>query len=140
MLIDSHCHLHMLDLADFSGKLENVLTLAQEAGVQHMLSVCVDLDEYALMQKIASEHANISISLGVHPCTIMQQEPSVDCLIDLAQDEQCIAIGETGLDYYHAENNPALQQNRFRNHISAAKTLRELTPNIPSRLEKSGFS
>jgi TatD DNase family protein len=43
--------------------------------------------------------------------------------LQLAQHEKVIAIGETGLDYFHSKGDLEWQHQRFRNHISVAKTL-----------------
>ena len=125
MLIDSHCHLNMLDLGDFGGSLDNVIKLANEAGVQHMLCVCVELEDFPELQKIAQSYSNITISVGIHPNTELDDEPSVEKLIALGRYAKCIAIGETGLDYYRNDSieNKNIQQLRFRNHIKAALDL-----------------
>lgn len=127
MLIDSHCHLNMLDLAEFSGNLDNVMMQAQQSGVQEMLCVCVELDDYPILQDIAAKYKNVKISVGIHPNTEMQNEPTIEKLIELGSSSKCIAIGETGLDYYRdaSEMNKSIQQQRFRNHISAALQLRK---------------
>ncbi len=122
MLIDSHCHLNLLDLTDFNHSLDLVLDEASAAGVAHMLCVCVELDDVPAIQKIVNQYPNVSMSVGVHPNTEMVEEPDTDTLVVLAQHPACIAIGETGLDYYRTESNEAQQQQRtrFRSHIQAA--------------------
>ena len=45
MLVDSHCHLDMLDLDTFEGGLEGVRAAAHEADVGHMLCVSVNLED-----------------------------------------------------------------------------------------------
>lgn len=122
MLIDSHCHLNMLDLTEFDNNLDNVINKAQENGVDYMLCVCVELEDLPTLKKIAANYDNISISVGVHPNTIMSDEPSADTLINLANTQKCIAIGETGLDYFRNESEDiqAIQKLRFRNHIRAS--------------------
>lgn len=67
MLVDSHCHLNFLDLADFNQDMNNVLIQAKENGVQHFLCVCVELSDYPQLEKIAADHPNISISVGGIP-------------------------------------------------------------------------
>lgn len=123
MLVDSHCHLNMLDLTDFSGDLANVLAAAKSAGVERMLCVCVELEDFPVLQKIANTFDNINISVGIHPNTILKNEPTVELLLELGKDKNCIAIGETGLDYYHNEPEAGIQQLRFRNHIQVSKLL-----------------
>ena len=125
MLVDSHCHLNMLDLNDFSGDLDNVIQAAKHNGVGHMLCVCVELEDLPVLQKIADSYSNVNISVGIHPNTELNAEPTAEKLIELGSIEKCIAIGETGLDYYRDESdsNKQTQQLRFRNHIQASLEL-----------------
>ncbi len=122
MLVDSHCHLNFIDLTDFNHDLENVLMQARENGVEHFLCVCVELDDYPELCQLAENYPNISISVGLHPNTTVPIEPTASALIDLAKHPACIAIGETGLDYYRTEAASAQQQQkeRFSAHIHAA--------------------
>jgi TatD DNase family protein len=49
------------------------------------------------------------------------QDPSVAELLALADEDNIIAIGETGLDYFHVEKDTAdWQRDRFRWHIQAS--------------------
>ncbi|CAM4495663.1 MAG: putative metal-dependent hydrolase YcfH [Legionella sp.] len=122
MLVDSHCHLNFLDLTEFNQDMANVLARAKENDVQHFLSVCVELSDYPALEKLAVEHPNINISVGVHPNTEMDQPVTAKMLCDLAANPACIAIGETGLDYYrtHTEEAQEEQRERFREHIKAS--------------------
>lgn len=122
MLVDSHCHLNRIDLTDFGNELDNVIKLAMDNDVEHFLSVCVELDEYPLLCAIADKYRNVSISIGVHPNDIITGFQASD-IIELAQSHPaCIAIGETGLDYYRVETEDEQNQQRhmFREHIKAA--------------------
>lgn len=122
MLIDSHCHLHLLDLSTFENDLSQVLVEAIEAGVEHFLCVSVDLEDYSKLCQIAENYPAISISVGLHPNSEVAVEPDVEMLCKLASHPACIAIGETGLDYYRVSEKNSLenQRNRFRTHIKAA--------------------
>lgn len=121
MLIDSHCHLNRLDGGQTDEGLDRVLAQAAEAGVTHILSICVDLAEFSRMVEIAQRYPNVKVSAGVHPTEAVQQEPCAEELVALveANREYVIAIGETGLDYYR-EYDKALQKARFQAHIDAA--------------------
>jgi TatD DNase family protein len=122
MLIDSHCHLNMLDLTDFGGDLNQVMVQAQANEVGTMLTVCVTLDDLPNIESIANQFPNIYTSVGVHPNECLQIEPSVEDLLRLAAYPKCIAMGETGLDYFRIETDTEKnqQQLRFRHHIRAA--------------------
>lgn len=121
-LVDSHCHLNMLDLSEFDNNIQNVINTAQASGVEHMLCVCVEPSDLPALYKLADTYANVSISVGIHPNTELNNELSAADLEELARHRSCIAIGETGLDYYRTETEVArdLQRTRFRAHIRAA--------------------
>lgn len=123
MLVDSHCHLNFIDLSDFDNTLDRVIDRAHEVGVEHMLCVCVELEDYPSLKDIARTYSDVSISVGVHPNSEMKNEVSPEQLIALAADPACIAIGETGLDYYRTDTQSARenQRQRFKHHIQAAK-------------------
>ena len=66
-LTDSHCHLDMLDLANFDDSMQNVLANARDNHVQHCLCVAVNLRDLPNMLRIANQFDNVSASVGVHP-------------------------------------------------------------------------
>lgn len=121
-LVDSHCHLNMLDLSEFDNNIQNVIDAARVSGVEHMLCVCVEPSDLPALYKLADSYKHISISVGIHPNTVLSKELGVEELEVLARHPACIAIGETGLDYYRTETDTALdiQRERFRAHIRAA--------------------
>lgn len=122
MLVDSHCHLNVLDLTEFNQNIANVLAKARENDVRHFLCVCVELSDYPTLEKLAAEYPDINISVGVHPNTEMDYPVTAQMLCDLAVNPACIALGETGLDYYrtHTEEAQEAQRARFREHIKAS--------------------
>lgn len=121
MLIDSHCHLDLLDLTQFNHDLLNVLDAAKQNGVTHLLNVCADLKNFPNVLEIAKQYPNVYASVGLHPNEQVDKEPTTEELIQYTKDEKIIAIGETGLDYYRSEGDLTWQQDRFRRHIEAAK-------------------
>jgi len=122
-LVDSHCHLDRLDLAKLGGDLGAVLAHAGDEGITRMLCVCIDLDNFPDVLRLAREYPQVYASVGVHPNERDTRDPSVDELVELAGDARVVAIGETGLDYHYGEGEGELewQRDRFRRHIRAAK-------------------
>lgn len=117
MYIDSHCHIPMIE-GDSSA--EDIINHARENAIEHMLVVSIDLETYPEVLALAENFSCISASVGVHPNSIVDNEPGIEQLCSLGKNEQVVAIGETGLDYYRSEGDLTWQQNRFRNHIRAA--------------------
>ncbi len=120
MLVDSHCHLDCIDLSEFDNNFDNLIQQTQDAGVEHMLCVSINLKQYPEMLDKVRSYQNISVSAGMHPMADESDEFSVDYLTELAADEKVVAIGETGLDYYYHKDDPHWQQQRFRSHIKVA--------------------
>jgi hydrolase, TatD family len=123
MLVDSHCHLDRLDLTLHQNSLDCALDAASAAGVNHLLCVCIDMQNYATVLTIAENYPHVSASVGLHPTEIVVQEPTLAELVACGQHPKVVAVGETGLDYYRADHHKMLQQDRFRCHIRAAKAL-----------------
>lgn len=124
-LVDSHCHLDQLDLTPYSGDLGKALIQANDQGVIHFLCVCITLNDFPSMLKIAHAYPKVSASVGLHPNEQdIIREPTAEDLIELAQDEKIVAIGETGLDYYRSTGENEWQRERFRQHIRAAQKLK----------------
>ncbi len=125
-LVDSHCHLDRLDLAHYDGDLAKALEYAALQGIGHMLTVSVDLQALPELLRIANTYPHISASVGLHPNdAAIPHEPTTEELVALARHEKVVAIGETGLDYYRNEGDMTWQQDRFRQHIRAAKEIRK---------------
>lgn len=120
-LVDSHCHLDMLESVKQGEGVQPVLDRAREVGVSHFLCVSVNLDDYGPMRALCEPHANVFVSVGVHPSATVGGEPTVERLAELADDPKVIAIGETGLDYHYDSTAPELQRERFRTHMRAAR-------------------
>lgn len=121
MLVDSHCHLDRLDLAPFEGGFSAFVTDARLAGLEHMLCVSIDLESYPAMLALVEPYSEISVSVGVHPNDRERHEPEPEELAELARHPKNVAIGETGLDYFHNKGEEAeWQRRRFRQHVRAA--------------------
>ncbi|MDO8706124.1 MAG: TatD family hydrolase [Sulfuricaulis sp.] len=117
-LVDSHCHLNFEPL---NAGLEDVLQRARDNGVGHMLCVSVTLETFPEIRAISRSHSTVFASVGIHPNETDGRDPAVDELVELANDERVVAIGETGLDYFRSQGDMSWQQERFRRHIRAAR-------------------
>jgi len=117
-LTDSHCHLNFESLRN---NLSQVLQNARDNGVGHMLCIGVTLEKFPEVIALAYDYPNIFASVGVHPDEQDGCDPTVEQLVELAQDPRVVGIGETGLDYFRLKGDMRWQQERFRRHIRAAR-------------------
>lgn len=121
MYIDSHCHLDCIDLSnDHDNDISQLIQEARDANIAHMLCVCITLDALPNIKAIVKRFDEISYSVGVHPNEKPGEQFSDDVFINESCNDKCIAIGETGLDYFRSEGNLDWQRARFRQHIRIA--------------------
>lgn len=119
-LFDTHCH---LDFPHYTDDREAALARMQEAGVTRIVAVSVELATLPRLRELAETHSHIWFSVGIHPNHEVVEAPTVEELCALAGHEKCVAIGETGMDFFHDDVAPDVQEARFRVHIQAAKQL-----------------
>jgi TatD DNase family protein len=120
-LIDSHCHLDRLDLEPYDGDFASLINSTIEAGVEQMLCVSIDLENYPSMLQLVEPYPQVFVSVGIHPNEEDRREPEAGELERLAAHPKNVAIGETGLDYFRSSGDLEWQRKRFRQHIAAAR-------------------
>jgi TatD DNase family protein len=107
-LIDSHAHLDMYSPDELPG----VLARAHAAGVRTILAIGIGDGPHQMHRALEIAEATqspdlprIFASAGIHPQEADNATPeALTQLASLATNPRCIAIGEIGLDYYHADN------------------------------------
>jgi TatD DNase family protein len=123
LLVDSHCHLDLLDFTRLGKTQAEVVAAAQDAGVDKILSIGINLTDAERVIHIADKYVHVFASVGLHPSEKVVDEPEESDYIALAQHAKVIAIGETGLDYYYNTDGLDVQRERFRKQIRVGRTL-----------------
>jgi len=102
-LIDTHVHINF-DV--FEAELADLKARWQEQGVVQLVHSCVEPQEFQQISAIADQFPEVSFAVGLHPLEAHSWTPELAAEIEkLAQsDSRVVAIGETGLDFYKAEN------------------------------------
>lgn len=103
-LVDTHVHINF-DV--FQGNLNSLKQRWQEAGVVHLIHSCVEPKEFQGIQSIADRFPELSFAVGLHPLDVDQWQDGTAHEIEqlAASDSRVVAIGETGLDFYKADNH-----------------------------------
>lgn len=102
-LIDSHVH---LNFNVFEPDIEAVRSRWKEAGVVRLVHSCVEPEEFASIQGLAHRFPEIGFAVGLHPLDADKWTAEMNQhILSLARSDcQVVAIGETGLDFYKADN------------------------------------
>ncbi|GAD09436.1 Mg-dependent DNAse [Gluconobacter frateurii NBRC 103465] len=119
-LIDSHCHLDRLD------DVPAALDIARQSGLDGMITIGTrfsQADTQIGLTRFDTPDLRVWCAIGTHPDHVGEERlPSVEELVRKAEPSCVVAIGESGLDYFHSgdEAKPA-QHESFRTHIAAAR-------------------
>jgi TatD DNase family protein len=106
-VIDSHTHLHICEQPD-----PELIEAAAEAGVMKMLTVGTDGGSSRLALAAAEAFPQVYAAVGRHPNAATGfDDNDLAELEALAAHPRCLAIGETGLDYYR-DGAPRADQER----------------------------
>lgn len=123
MLVDSHCHLDRLDLSRYENGLDDAIKAAREQGVGTMLCVCISEENKQQVVEIANRYEGLFCSVGTHPSDVTSEVVSVETLIEWAKAPKVVALGESGLDYFHNTDFVEIQKESFTNHLIAGGEL-----------------
>lgn len=131
MIIDSHCHLASHKFSP--EEIGEIISRAKELDVTKMVTLATSLEDAPLNLALAEQHQEIFAAIGIHPCDV--HETPDDYLTQLepyATHPRCVAIGETGLDYYHPapegwtdEDYHSRQRDFLRQHFELAARLKK---------------
>ena len=118
-MIDSHTHLHVCKPGD-----AELVASAVAAGVTRMLTVGTSSATIREALGAAERFPQVLAAIGQHPNEAAGfDDGHLAELQALAQHPRCVAIGETGLDYFRDYAPRADQERAFRAHIDVAREL-----------------
>lgn len=121
MITDTHAHLFW---KNFDEDRAAVIERARTAGVERIILVGTDLETSRACKELCTERPGLYWTAGIHPHDADGiGDEALGEITALCEDPACIAVGETGLDYFK-EYSPKTEQRRlFRWHIALAKEL-----------------
>ncbi len=118
-IIDTHTH---LDSFYRKGVLDNVLEAAVNAGVERMVTVGTDLEDWDLYGELAQSHAGqIDYTVGIHPCSVDEGWESASQKIAAfwEKGKTPVALGEIGLDRFHLPKDESEAERVFNRQCDA---------------------
>lgn len=122
-LIDTHVH---INFEAFQPDLDEIATRWREAGVVRLIHSCVEPSEFSTIQSLADRFSELSFAVGLHPLDVEEKwspDSTTEEILTLAQsDARVVALGETGLDFFKAENRDQ-QIESFQAHLAIAQQL-----------------
>lgn len=119
MLIDSHCHLNLL---------EDPLQALAHARAQRVAGfLCIGVDEPGIdaVLRLAEAHPDVWATVGQHPDA---SAAATDWIERYVTHPRVVALGEMGLDYYHDQSPEGQRRQRERFAWQLALAARERLP------------
>ncbi|MBT4962547.1 MAG: TatD family hydrolase [Francisellaceae bacterium] len=119
MLVDSHCHLHMIDYAKLGKSFEQVMDECSD--LEKLLCVSTTPQDFQKMFDFTQAYSHkISLSAGLHPSEVAP-EGWQDLISKSLDSSRVVAVGETGLDFHYDSVDKVEQKERFAWQINKSK-------------------
>ena len=121
MITDTHSHIFW---DNFDGDREAVVERARAAGVSRMLVVGTDLATSRNCFELCADQEGLFPTAGIHPHDAEGTTDETRAAIrEMCARPECVAVGESGLDYFKEYSPREDQQYNFRYHIELAREL-----------------
>lgn len=118
-MIDTHCHLYS---EQFENDIQEVLDRAAAAGVAHIFMPAINFNSLPKMDRLEHPGIRFHKMAGIHPTDINKgSRTTEEQLYGHCSQDEVIAVGETGLDYYWSDDYQSEQQKSLRVHCRVAK-------------------
>ena len=117
MIIDTHCHV-------YDGEMENAEKTIMQALENdiHLILNGTDIKSNEEVLKLADKYENVHAALGYFYTLAGEITDRYICLLDeQLENDNVIAVGEIGLDYYHTKDNRESQIELFREMLKLAE-------------------
>jgi TatD DNase family protein len=116
-VIDSHAHLGLCEQPT-----QDLVSAASDAGVTRIVTVGIDGASCRAALQATEDFPQVYAAIGRHPNNAIGFDNAVLAELQaLAAHEKCVAIGETGYDFYRDSAPRADQERAFRSQIELAR-------------------
>ena len=118
-MIDSHCHLNFPRLRN---NIDSIISRCKDNGITKLLTINTNPKDFQDHLDLIKKYDNIFIAYGIHPQDVNDKsELFIKDIEKNITNSKFVALGETGLDYYHSTKFKNKQIQIFKSHIEASK-------------------
>ena len=117
-LIDSHAHIASDEIFP---EVESILERAKRAGVSDIINICTDDITLRRGLELSSKYPWVHNVASTTPHDVLTEgEKLFSLMAKHAKQGDLVAIGETGLDYFHHHSPPEMQKEFLRRYLQLA--------------------
>lgn len=121
MIFDTHAH---YDDEAFEADRAKLLAGMREQGIEKLVNVGASLSSNEKTLALVQQYDFIKAAFGIHPSdTGTLDEEHFKRIEELCRREECVAVGEIGLDYYWKDTEPQVQKLWFARQMELAREL-----------------
>lgn len=117
MITDTHCHI-------YKSEMENAEEIIKEAAKRdiHMIVNGTDPQSNLEVLEMSEKYGNVHAALGyLYSFADEVTDDDISLLDEQLKNENVVAVGEIGLDYYHTKDNRDRQIELFENMLGLAE-------------------
>ncbi|MBE6507844.1 MAG: TatD family deoxyribonuclease [Methanobrevibacter sp.] len=117
MIIDTHCHI-------YKSEMENAEEIIQKAAEKdiHMILNGTDPKSNEEVLELSGKYDNVHAALGyLYPFADEMTDDDISILDKQLDNENVVAVGEIGIDYYHRKDNKDRQMELFEKMLKLAE-------------------
>ncbi|MBC8256352.1 MAG: TatD family hydrolase [Candidatus Marinimicrobia bacterium] len=146
MLIDTHAH---ISYKDYSDRIDEVIQVAENNGVEKIISIGVDLPSSEECLKLAEKYPAVYATCGIHPHEADKAPKGYLYELEaFTQHPKVVAVGEMGLDYHYDFSDRKVQRRVYHEQLEMSKSLelpavvhcRESDDDILEGIQNSGLN
>ncbi|MFT6633176.1 MAG: TatD DNase family protein [Bacteriovoracaceae bacterium] len=116
-IIETHCHLDYLKVKP----LEDILLEAQKNGVEKILTIAVEPDNFDAVKELAQNNEIVYYSQGIHPHEAkLSTQESLNKIKSRVNEKKMLAVGEIGLDFHYNNSPKEIQIEVFKKQLEIA--------------------
>ena len=118
MYVDSHAHINY----DMYEDLDEVINTATENNVMKVVNCSEDLKNSLDVIALHKKYSNLYPAVGIHPQNVDKSNiGDINKLEQIIKNENVVALGEIGLDYYYSRDNREKQILFFEKQLELSK-------------------
>lgn len=117
MIIDTHCHIYDSEMED----ADEIIRQAAENDIQLILNG-TDPQSNIEVLKLSSRYDNVHAALGyLYPFADEVSDEDITLLDKQLENNNVVAVGEIGIDYYHTKENKEKQKELFEKMLELSE-------------------
>jgi len=121
VITDTHAHLYW---KSFDADRAEVLARARAAGVERIVVVGTDVATSRAAFELCAGGSGLFPTAGIHPHDAASADDAArEAIRELCSREECVAVGETGLDFFKEFSPREAQRACFRWQLELAREL-----------------